>query len=122
MKIVVCDDSKAMRMIVIRMLKQCGFDSAEILQAEDGVQGVAAVKAHDPDLVVSDWNMPNLNGIDFLRQLRSEGIDVPFGFVTSESTPQMREQAIQAGALFTIAKPFTADTFSDVISGAVAPA
>jgi two-component system, chemotaxis family, chemotaxis protein CheY len=120
MKIVVCDDSKAMRMIVIRMLKQCGYAEAEIIQAEDGAEGLQAVKDHQPDLVVSDWNMPNMTGIDFLRQLRADGLSTPFGFVTSESTPQMREQAIQAGALFTIAKPFTPETFADVLSGAVA--
>jgi two-component system chemotaxis response regulator CheY len=119
MKIVVCDDSKAMRMIVIRMLKQCGYADAEIIQAEDGAEGLDAVRAHAPDLVVSDWNMPNVLGIDFLRQLRAEGNPVRFGFVTSESTPQMREQAIQAGAMFTIAKPFSPETFADVLQGAL---
>lgn len=116
MKIVVCDDSKAMRMIVMRMLKQTDYADAEFIQAEDGVQGVAAVKEHDPDLVLSDWNMPNMTGIEFLNALRAEGIQTPFGFVTSESTPDMREQAIKAGAMFTIAKPFTAETFTDVLA------
>lgn len=116
MKIVVCDDSKAMRMIVMRMLKQTEYADAEFIQAEDGVQGVAAVKAHDPDLVLSDWNMPNMSGIEFLNALRAEGIGVPFGFVTSESTPDMRTIAIKAGASFTIAKPFNAATFQDVMA------
>lgn len=116
MKIVVCDDSKAMRMIVMRMLKQTEYADAEFIQAEDGAQGVAAVKEHAPDLVLSDWNMPNMSGIEFLNALRAEGIGVPFGFVTSESTPDMREIAIKAGASFTIAKPFTAETFADVMA------
>lgn len=116
MKIVVCDDSKAMRMIVMRMLKQTEYADAEFIQAEDGAQGVAAVKAHEPDLVLSDWNMPNMSGIEFLNAIRAEGIDVPFGFVTSESTPDMREIAIKAGASFTIAKPFNAETFADVMA------
>lgn len=116
MKIVVCDDSKAMRMIVMRMLKQTAYADAEFIQAEDGAQGVAAVKAHEPDLVLSDWNMPNMTGIEFLNTLRAEGIGVPFGFVTSESTPDMRDIAIKAGASFTIAKPFNADTFTDVVA------
>ncbi|WP_370326402.1 response regulator [Euzebya sp.] len=116
MKIVVCDDSKAMRMIVMRMLKQTEYADAEFIQAEDGLQGVAAVKEHEPELVLSDWNMPNMSGIDFLRTLRAEGIGVTFGFVTSESTAEMREIAIKAGASFTIAKPFTAETFSDVMA------
>lgn len=116
MKIVVCDDSKAMRMIVMRMLKQTDYADAEFIQAEDGVQGIAAVKQHEPDLVLSDWNMPNMSGIEFLEALRAEGITVPFGFVTSESTADMREIAIKAGASFTIAKPFTVETFSDVMA------
>jgi two-component system, chemotaxis family, chemotaxis protein CheY len=119
-KIVVCDDSKAMRMIVIRMLKQSGYADAEIIQAEDGAEGLAAVEQHAPDLVVSDWNMPNMTGIELLEALRARGSTVPFGFVTSESTPQMRETAIRAGALFTIAKPFTPEAFAEVVTGAVA--
>ena len=63
MKIVVCDDSKAMRMIVMRMLKQTEFADAEFVQAEDGAQGLAAVREHEPDLIVSDWNMPNMDGL-----------------------------------------------------------
>ena len=119
MKIVVCDDSKAMRMIVMRMLKQTAFADAEFVQAEDGVQGLAAVREHEPDLIVSDWNMPNMSGIEFLQALRAEGNTTTFGFVTSETTPEMREVAIISGASFTIAKPFTAETFTSVLSGAV---
>lgn len=119
MKIVVCDDSKAMRMIVMRMLKQTEFAGAEFVQAEDGVQGLAAVREHHPDLIVSDWNMPNMSGIEFLQALRAEGNTTTFGFVTSETTPEMREVAITNGASFTIAKPFTAETFASVMAGAV---
>ncbi len=54
MKIIICDDSKAMRMIVMRMLKQTEYAEAEFIQAEDGAQGLAAVKEHNPDLVLSD--------------------------------------------------------------------
>ncbi|AXV05405.1 Chemotaxis regulator - transmits chemoreceptor signals to flagelllar motor components CheY [Euzebya pacifica] len=119
MKIVVCDDSKAMRMIVMRMLKQTEFADAEFVQAEDGAQGLAAVREHEPDLIVSDWNMPNMSGIEFLQALRAEGNTTTFGFVTSETTPDMREVAIINGASFTIAKPFTAETFTSVLSGAL---
>lgn len=118
MKIVVCDDSKAMRMIVMRMVKQTDLASAEFIQAEDGAQGLQAVREHEPDLVLCDWNMPNMSGIEFLEALRAEGNSTPFGFVTSESTPDMRSRAITAGAMFTIAKPFTAETFADVLATA----
>jgi two-component system chemotaxis response regulator CheY len=116
-KILVTDDSKAMRMIVIRTMRQAGFDAHEFLEAENGVEALAAIKAHAPDLVLSDWNMPEMTGIQLKEALNAEGIVVPFGFVTSETTPEMRERAIAAGALFLLAKPFTVDTFQDVLAG-----
>ena len=120
MKILIVDDSKAMRMIVTRTLRQAGFGDHELLEAGDGAEGLQVVAKEQPDLVLSDWNMPEVTGIDFLRALRSGGNDVRFGFVTSESTDAMRATAAEAGALFLIAKPFTADTFSDALSGVLA--
>ncbi|WP_168582431.1 response regulator [Gephyromycinifex aptenodytis] len=115
MKVVVADDSRAMRMIVIRTLRQAGFE-ADITECEDGAQGLTQVKAVSPDLVLSDWNMPNMTGIEFLQALRAEGNQVPFGFVTSEGSDAMRSQAEESGALFLIAKPFTADMFSEALT------
>src|SRR3954465_4227298 len=109
MKILVVDDSKAMRMIVMRQLRQAGFGDDTIIEASSGAEGLEMVHKESPDLVLSDWNMPEMNGIDFLRALKEEGNPVRFGFVTSESTADMRETAIEAGALFLIAKPFTAE-------------
>ena len=117
MKILVVDDSKAMRMIVTRTLRQAGFGGHDILEACDGREGLARVAQDAPDLVLSDWNMPELSGIEFLRALRAQGNDVRFGFVTSESTDAMRQTADETGALFLIGKPFTADTFAEALSG-----
>lgn len=114
MTILIVDDSKAMRMIVLRTLRQAGYDSHEIVQAEHGRDALDQISGGlSPDLILSDWNMPEVNGIDFLRELRSGGNSTPFGFVTSESTPAMREQAAEAGAAFLIGKPFTAEVFSE---------
>jgi two-component system chemotaxis response regulator CheY len=112
----IVDDSKAMRMIVTRVLRQAGYEGSTFREAADGVEGLAAVQEARPDLVLSDWNMPEMNGIEFLRALRAEGIDVAFGFVTSESTPEMRETALSAGASFLVAKPFTADAFQQALA------
>ncbi|HVS67797.1 MAG TPA: response regulator [Mycobacteriales bacterium] len=119
MKILVVDDSKAMRMIVMRTLRQAGYEDHELLQAENGSEGLSMVESESPGLVLSDWNMPEMNGLEFLKTLRQRGSDVPFGFVTSEGTPAMREQASDAGALFLIAKPFTADTFATQLGSVV---
>ena len=120
MKILVCDDSKAMRMIVIRSLRQAGFGDAEIHEAEHGADGLAKVAEVAPDLVLSDWNMPEMTGIELLHALRERGDQVRFGFVTSETTPEMRERAIAGGAAFLLAKPFTAEDLQDVVSAVLA--
>ncbi len=119
MKILVADDSRVMRQIVIRTLRQAGYDDHEIVEAEDGRDAYDKVRTEDPDLVLSDWNMPNMTGIECLQALRSSGSDVPFGFVTSEGSPEMREKAADAGALFLIAKPFDEDSFKDALDGVI---
>lgn len=115
MKIVLADDSRVMRQIVIRTMRQAGYSGHDIIEATDGADALQKIEEHHPDLVLSDWNMPTMTGIELLRGLRSAGNAVPFGFVTSEGSPEMRSTAEQAGALFVIAKPFTADGFRDIL-------
>ncbi len=116
MKILVVDDSKAMRMIVIRNLRQAGLGDATVIEAENGLMGLEKVHTDNPDLILCDWNMPEMTGIEFLRALRAEDNNTAFGFVTSESTPAMRDQAIAAGAAFLLAKPFSADDFQKLLA------
>ncbi|WP_435299674.1 response regulator [Timonella sp. A28] len=110
MFVIVADDSRVMRQIVVRTLRQAGYDW-EILEASDGQELYDLTLDNNPDLVLSDWNMPNATGLEALQALRQAGCNVPFGFVTSEGSAEMREQAANAGALFLIAKPFTAESF-----------
>ncbi|MEI7892244.1 MAG: response regulator [Myxococcales bacterium] len=116
MKILIVDDSKAMRMIVMRTLRQAGFSDHTIVEAANGVEALDAVKKSPPDLVLSDWNMPEMNGLELLKALRSAGNPVKFGFVTSEGTAEVKESAIAAGALFFVTKPFTPDTFKEALA------
>jgi two-component system chemotaxis response regulator CheY len=116
MKILIADDSKVMRQIVLRTMRQAGFGHHEFVEAADGAEALDKVAAEAPDLVLSDWNMPNKTGIELLRALRGNGNAVPFGFVTSEGSEDMRETAKAAGAMFLIAKPFTADHFESALS------
>ena len=120
MKILVADDSKVMRQIVIRTLRQAGHSGHEIIEAENGRQAVELVHSEAPDLVLSDWNMPEMNGIDALAALRAGGNTVAFGFVTSEGSDEMRQRARQAGAAFLIAKPFTPEAFSEALDSVLA--
>src|SRR3712207_7289955 len=77
---------------------QAGYDDHDIVEAEDGADALSKVSSEDPDLVLSDWNMPNMSGIECLQALRASGSAIPFGFVTSEGSAEMREKAANAGA------------------------
>jgi two-component system, chemotaxis family, chemotaxis protein CheY len=116
MKILIADDSRVMRQIVIRTLRQAGFGDHDIVEAPDGSAAHEVVGDEKPDLVLSDWNMPGMTGIELLHAVRADGNDVPFGFVTSECSDDMRKTAEAGGALFLITKPFTADVFRERLS------
>lgn len=109
--ILIVDDSKAMRLIVRRTLRQAGFGEYEVEEAANGVEALERIARSQPALVISDWNMPEMNGIELLREINQRKLSVRFGFVTTEGTPDMRAMADEAGALFLIAKPFTAEQF-----------
>ena len=116
MKILIADDSRVMRQIVTRALRQAGFGDHELIEASDGTQLYDKYMAEKPDLIISDWNMPGMTGVEVLHALRSAGHAVPFGFVTSECTPEMQQQAESAGAAFFIVKPFSAERFDEVFA------
>ncbi len=79
------------------------------------MKALTAIKASAPDLVLSDWNMPNMTGIELLENLNKDGVSVKFGFVTTEATPEMRARATSAGAKFLISKPFTPESFKEAL-------
>ena len=116
MKIMIVDDSIAMRMIVKKTLRQAGFEGHEISEAEDGAKALVAIKAASPELVLSDWNMPNMTGIELLERLSADGVKVKFGFVTTEATAEMKVRATSAGAQFLISKPFTPESFKEALA------
>jgi two-component system, chemotaxis family, chemotaxis protein CheY len=116
MNILIVDDSKAMRMIVRRTLRQAGFGDHAIIEANNGKEALESVRQSVPDLILSDWNMPEMTGIDLLDNLRAAGISVKLGFITTERTPEMRARASEAGASFLIVKPFTPEDFKAALS------
>ncbi len=101
----VVDDSRVVRKVARRILENNGFG---VTEAEDGACALTACRAHLPDAILLDWNMPVMNGIDFLRALRSEfGPDNPtVVFCTTENEMRFVEEAIEAGAQEFIMKPF----------------
>jgi two-component system, chemotaxis family, chemotaxis protein CheY len=119
-RILVVDDSRVMRTIIRRALT--GIDrvrGATIFEAADGRVGLDVVATERPHLVLSDWNMPGMNGLEFLQAINAAGHEVVFGFVTSESTPEMHELAWAHGATFLVSKPFTPASIDAALAGAL---
>ena len=115
MKILVVDDSQTMRRIVIRSLKAAGFGGHDIVEAGNGVEGLEVAEESCPDIIISDWNMPEMNGIDFLKSLREKGDETRFGFITTEGTDDVKDLATENGASFFIEKPFTPDNIETAL-------
>ncbi|MDB4987880.1 MAG: response regulator receiver protein [Myxococcaceae bacterium] len=115
-RIMIVDDSKAMRMIVRRTVKQAGFGSYEVEDAASGAEALQKIRLDPPRLVLSDWNMPDMSGYELLLKLREEGIGVAFAMITTEGTPEMRAKAASAGALFLLQKPFTSDELARALA------
>lgn len=115
MKILIVDDSKAMRMVVRRTLEQAGFGDHETIEASSGVEAFSMINSESPDLVLSDWNMPQMKGIQLLKKVREAGSKVRFGFITSQSNSVTARTATEAGADFLLTKPFTVDSMRAVL-------
>ena len=115
MRILIIDDSAAMRMMVKRMLRLVGLDGAEVIEADDGDKGLAKILSERPDMVLCDWNMPTMTGIEVLENLKDEQVMPIFGFITTEASQAMRQRAMDAGARFLISKPFTEDSVREAL-------
>jgi two-component system chemotaxis response regulator CheY len=115
--VLVVDDFATMRRIVVGLLRQAGF--RRVAEAEDGAQALRQLQQTRFDLVVSDWNMPNMNGLELLKAVRHspELQAIPFLLVTAESHKTNIIDAAQAGADGYILKPFNANTLSKKIEG-----
>jgi two-component system chemotaxis response regulator CheY len=116
MDILIVDDSKTMRMIVQRAIRQAGFRGLTVGEAENGAQALEKLREVQPKVILSDWNMPEMSGIDFLIQVRAAQNKVPFGFITSEASPGIKDLAISSGANFLITKPFSPEDVQEALS------
>lgn len=116
MPILVVDDFPTMRRIVRTLLKELGFGNVE--EAEDGRDALNKLKSEKYDLVVSDWNMPNLDGLEMLKQIRGDdGLkDTPVLMVSAEAKKDNIIAAARAGASGYVVKPFTAATLEEKLN------
>lgn len=113
MKVLIVDDFATMRRIMKNVLRQIGF--ANITEADDGKSALRQLKKDRFDLILCDWNMPEMQGIDFLRAVREDEAhnSVPFVMVTAEAKKENILEAVKAGVSSYVVKPFTAETISE---------
>jgi two-component system, chemotaxis family, chemotaxis protein CheY len=112
MRALIVDDSPVMRKVVERALRQAGIELSDVIQAGNGTEALEVLRPKPSlDLIISDINMPGMDGLQFLEQLRSEGLapGVPCFMITTESSSPIVLRAIAAGADGYICKPFTPD-------------
>ena len=116
LKFLVVDDFSTMRRIVRNLLKELGFTNVD--EAEDGVVALAKLKSGGFDFVVSDWNMPNMTGIELLRAIRADATlaSLPVLMITAEAKKENIIEAAQAKASGYIVKPFTAAVLDEKLN------
>lgn len=114
-KILVVDDFSTMRKVIKNLLKQAGFKN--MAEAEDGVAALKVLKSQPVDFIISDWNMPNMTGLEFLKAVRadSELSGLPFLMVTAEALKDNIVLAVKAGVSNYVVKPFTAEVLNQKI-------
>jgi two-component system chemotaxis response regulator CheY len=116
--VLIVDDSNTMRKIVNRSLRQAGLEFDSVLEAGDGQAALDVLADEKPDIILSDINMPNMDGIEFLKQKANDASikDIPVVMVTTEGgSEDMVEQAMSLGASGCVKKPFTPDMVNDVL-------
>ena len=120
MRILVVDDSSTMRRIIINTLNKIGYsDYAEAANGREGVEKLAAVPI---DMIITDWNMPEMSGVDFIRAVRAndQTKHLPVIMVTTNAAQEDIVQALDAGVNNYVVKPFTPDTIKERIQAAIA--
>lgn len=120
MRILVVDDSSTMRRIIINTLNKLGY--GEILEASNGREGIERLAANPVDLIVTDWNMPEMTGIEFIRAVRANDKTkgLPVLMVTTNAAKDDIVEALKAGVNNYVVKPFTPDTIKEKIEAVLA--
>ncbi len=111
MKFLLVDDSRTIRNIQKNILDRLGH--TDIVEAADGLEAIKKVKEESPEIILLDWNMPNMDCITFLKKIREEGVTTPVIMCTTEAEKSRVIQAIQAGANNYVVKPFSTETLAE---------
>lgn len=118
MKILLVDDSRTIRNIQKNTLKALGYE--DIAEASDGIEALACIAKARPDLILVDWNMPNMDGITMIKKVRETDKTMPIIMVTTEAEKTRVMEAVKAGVNNYVVKPFTAETLAEKINQTMA--
>jgi two-component system chemotaxis response regulator CheY len=118
MKILLVDDSRTIRNIQKNVLAQLGY--SDVVEAADGIEALAQIAAHNPDLLLIDWNMPNMDGITLVRKIRETDKKIPLIMCTTEAEKTRVLEAIKSGVNNYVVKPFTGETLAEKITATLA--
>lgn len=119
MKILIVDDSSTMRRIIGNVVMQLGFTKEDFDEAEDGLRAWKLLAENSYDVILTDWNMPNMNGLDLVKKVRSEGshLKTPIIMITTEGGKSEVITALKAGVNNYIVKPFNAEVLKEKLDG-----
>ena len=117
--ILIVDDSLPMRSVIKKTFRSAGYASAQFLEAADGRQALELMKNDWIDLVVTDYNMPVMNGLDFIKAIQSQDLfkEIPVIVVSTEGNETKIKEFMDAGASGYITKPFTPESIRDLVTG-----
>ncbi|HET8871417.1 MAG TPA: response regulator [Aquabacterium sp.] len=119
-RFLIVDDSRAIQAIVRRVVESCGYPNADIRGASNGEEALKMLETFKPQLVITDWHMPKVSGLELLQAMRqSSMMDIKVGFITTESSETLLNQARTNGATFVINKPFKDDVLIQHVVEAV---
>jgi two-component system chemotaxis response regulator CheY len=119
--VLIVDDSAAIRKILHRVLVQAEIPLGKVFEASDGMEALEKLKVEKVGLILSDINMPNMDGIEFLTRLKADDVfkSVPIVMVTTEGSQAKVMQALQLGAVGYVRKPFTAEQIKEKLAGII---
>ncbi|MBX2807223.1 MAG: response regulator [Cellvibrionaceae bacterium] len=115
MKILIVDDSRAMQTIIRRGIDELGYHDIETRQASSAAEGLNVIRTWEPALVLCDWHMPEMTGLELLYAINREMLGIHVGFVTTETAAERKREALEAGAKFFVQKPFDNKTLHSAI-------
>lgn len=113
MKILIVDDSSTMRRIIINTLSRIGY--TDVVEGENGKNGLEKLGQGGVEMIITDWNMPEMDGLEFVKTVRAQNAGIPILMVTTNAAKEDIVEALQAGVNNYVVKPFTPETLKEKI-------